>query len=346
MPNQMTFKIESNGDAHYYVVDNIFPLSLEDFDNKISRVKVFGEEVRFIKGQAVTKVGYFYFDVNHTLTKNAFILSDGGWLPPSYCISRRFLLDRNVVSAVERGDLKSYSLFLKWFDVIKNSSDIHFSTIFSSIEKFGEFPDFSGFKSNIVLDFSILNGFFNSPVNIEFNDHELEMIYGFIKGLRIESLSDFIVEASRIIIKQRPEVDRMKYAQQIIDLAKNYKLNGKIHLVILCLSCLYAKESSFARNIIKPKNLVKGGFGVRKKALNCVNDTIFIDLVLFIKKYFNMDFSGITFDKSLAQYWCALNPKLCEMSDKFKYDFDISSQLFNTASQADLDFISYSICEI
>lgn len=346
MEQGMTFAIESNGEKQYYSVNKIYPLSLDDFDKETSKVKVSGEKVNFIEGQTVVEAGDYYFDVKHYLTKNAFILSNGGWLPPSYCIERRYLLDRNVVSAIEGNALDHYSVFLEWFNVIRNSNEIQFSTLFSAIEKHGVFPDFISFKKNINADSQVLKNYFKECLVLDLSVDATETIYEFIKDLRLKNLIDFIIEASNIIIKQKPKLERRKYAEKIIGLAKYYKLSGKIHLVILCLSCLYAKDSSFARNIIKPKKLVGNNPDIQKNAMNCINDTVFIDLILLMKKHVSESFSGITLDKAIAQYWCALNPEIDGKSNNFMYKFDMSNKLFNSASLSDLDFLSQSINEL
>lgn len=345
MKHQMTLKIESNQEKHFYIVDEFYPLSLADFDNEVSKIKFLGKREHFIKNQP-TEAGFFELDVKHNLSKNAFILSDRGWLPPAYCIAQQYLLDRNVVSTIEGNDLKHYSLFLEWFNVIKNSNKIQFSTLFSAIEKHGDFPDLISFHNNIKSDAKILKDYFNECQILDLNDDTIENFYAFIKDLRLENLINFIINASKIIIEQKPKSDRRVYAEEILRIAKMNKLNGKIHLVILSLSCLYAGKSSFARNIIKPKNLVSDNPKLRQSVMNCINDTIFIDLILLMKKHVSQNFSGITLDKGLAQYWCALNPKIDEEQKSFIYSYDISSQLFNTASQADLEFLHQSLNEL
>ena len=332
--------LHHNGDEDFYRIDHIYPLELIDFDSEVCSLKFSGAKFNFMGVKSVIESECWSVDIKPKLNKNSFILSTGGWLPPTYCIDRRYLLDRNIISYIETKD----SVFLDWFSVMRSASNnFQFSTVFSAIEKSGEFPDLISFKDHMNTEANTLAGYFNDCQILSLNDDAIKNIYVFIKNLRQENLTNFLIQALNIIKTTKSESDRREYAEQIIKIAKDNKLNRSIHLVILCLSSLYSKNNDFARKIIKPTKIIKNK---SKQTKNTINDTIFIDLILLMKKYVDKNFSGITCDKGLAQYWCALNPRIDEESCNFSYSYDISNQLFSSASQADLDFLRQSIAEL
>ncbi len=340
---KLTMKISNEIFSDYYVVEDIEPFNLKEFCCDNITLKFMGTRTNFQNGTEKIK-GVFSHQVAHNLNLNTYNLVDSGWLPPAYCLEGIYILDRNIVSGFEGSHLRNYQEMNSWFDVMKGSDSIYISSIFSVIERRGEFSDYHGFKRAMALDDQAILTVLPKFKPLKFTDSQLNGIYDFICSFRATEYISFLMEAVSLIYKSVPEKSRMQHSMQIIDLARKYELNGRVHLVILCISCIYSGErvnQNFARKIIKPKvNYTE------KMAINCINDVLFIDIILLLKKLINPCVSGTTCDRSLAMYWCALDPAIRYDSKSFAYDFNLGSELFPLAPEKDLEQISRAINEL
>ena len=339
MSHLMTFKINRGTECEYFNVQHIEPLDLEAFNRETTQIKFSGERIKFIGNEKVSYKGNHYIDVKHHSKLNMFVLCSGGWIPPSYVLGKNYLVDRNILSYITEN--QNYEIFLNWFDVIKNSNDVKFSAIFSAVERNSVFiGDEKDYINNVLKDKLELEKYFTNDSSYKFNNNSLSSIYSFVKSRLSENTLEFLIDSVEYLVDKTKESERFDKVKLILGLAKKHKVKKSKLVVILCVSCLYSKRSEFSRKIIKPsKNYDE------PKALNCINDTLFIDFIMLSKKYFSNDFCGITADKNLAQYWCALNPELINSKD-FEYQFDLSNDLFNTASKTEMEYIVSAINEL
>jgi hypothetical protein len=339
MSHPMTFKINSDEGCEYFSVQHIKPLDLESFNHEITQIKFSGERIKFNGSDKVSYNGHYYIDVKHNSKLNMFVLCSGGWIPPSYVLGKNYLVDRNILSYITEN--QNYESFLNWFDVIKNSNDIKFSAIFSAIERnsvyIGEERDYI---SNVLKDKLELEKYFTNDSSYKLNENSLSNLYSFVKSRSSENTLEFLIDCVEYLVDKTKESERFDKVKLIFGLANKHKVKKSKLVVILCISCLYSKNNEFSRKIIKPSKNYEVS-----KAQNCVNDTLFIDFIMLSKKYFSNDFCGITADKNLAQYWCALNPELIN-SENFEYQFDLSYELFNTASKSEMEYIVSALNEL
>lgn len=338
----MTFKISNGLDFSCYEVERIHPFGLEDFYRENLVLKFEGTKRNKSENFKSSEFGVFKNQIKHHLILNTFNLVDGGWLPPAYCLEGMYILDRNIVSNFESDNSIKCKEFNDWFEVIKLSDTVKMSTIFSAVERREIFPCFSEFMSGIEEDAKSVVKFLPKCNTLEFDAAQIGSIYKFILNMRSQNYVDFLLEAIPIIHTQKPKNDnKLICVDQLIELAKKHQLNGRVHLLILCLSCLYEgneKHQKFARGIIKPKRLY-----TNKMAFNCVNDVIFLDVILLLKHAFYPSISGTTSDKNLAMYWCALNPIVVREAETLKFDVDLGDTLFPLASQIELDYLNKSL---
>lgn len=341
--NKLSFMISNEELVDYYDVEAIKPFNLKEFGCSNITLEFTGTLYNF-QNRTQKNKGVFSHHVTHNLNLNTYNLVDSGWLPPAYCLEGIYILDRNVVSGFADSRLSNYQEMNSWFDVMKGSDSIRMSSIFSAIERRGEFSDYSGFKAAMGLDDHEILTVLPKFKPLRFTESQLNGIYDFICSFRSTEYISFLMEAVSLICKSAPKKSRMPLSMQVIDLAKKHKLNGRVHLVILCISCIYSGDrvdQNFARKIIKPKTNY-----TEKMAINCINDVLFIDIILLLKKLIDPCVSGTTCDKALAMYWCALDPAIRYGSKSFAYDFNLGGELFPLASEKELKQISCAINEL
>jgi hypothetical protein len=339
MSHPMSFKIESSEGVEYFNVQQVKPLGLDSFNSETAKIIFFGERFKFTGNETISHKGQHYIDVKHSSKFNMFVLCSGGWMPPSYVMGKNYVVDRNVLSYITEN--KSYECFLNWFNVIKSSNDIKFSAIFSAIERNSVLiGSKDNYLSNVIKDKEDLEEYFSKDASYQFNNSSLSKIYDFVKKRTTENILDFLIDSVKFLVNKTKESERLDKAKLVFQLAKKYKVKENKLVVILCVSCLYSKSYEFSRKIIKPSKT----YG-KAEAINCINDTLFIDFIMLSKKYFSSDFCGVTADKNLALFWCALNPELIDSSD-FTYQFNLSEELFNTASKSEIEHIVLALEEL
>lgn len=338
MTKEMSFKLVYGESVNYFSVGSIKPLGLDDFARKNLLLEFNGTKYDFSDPLLIPESGSHRFEIKHKLNLNTFHLVDGGWLPPTYCLEGGYILDRNVVSNFEHSNNPKSMAFNEWFNVVKASDEVKVSTLFSSIERNGEsFPKYSEFLAAINSDHLTVRGFLPKINVLGFESVHVKSLYDFMCDLRCESNIEFLREAVPLIVNTPKHSERINIASKLFSLVKKQSLSYCQHLLILCLSCLYGGElkfQQFSRMIIKPnKNYTN------KNALNCINDITFIEVILFIKKFFYLSVGGTTSDKALAMYWCALNPVVIREGDCFGFNFDFDNKLFPMAEVGDLEYL-------
>lgn len=338
MAKKMSFKLMNGGDVNYFSVSSIKPFGLNDFDRKNLLLEFNGTKYDFSDQSMIPVDGAHRFEIKHKLNLNTFHLVDGGWLPPTYCLEGGYILDRNVVSNFEHPNNPKSMAFNEWFNVVKASDEIKVSTLFSSIERNGaSFPEYTKFLAAINSDHVVVRGFLPKINALNFESTEIKSIYQFMCNLRCESNIAFLCEAVPLIVNTPKRSECIKIASKLFSLVETYSLSDCQHLLILCLSCLYGgnlKCQQFARLIIKPsQNYTK------KNALNCINDISFIEVILFVKRFFNSSVGGTTSDKAVAMYWCALNPEVVRYKDSFGFNFCFDNKLFPVADDGDFEYL-------
>ncbi|WP_217521204.1 hypothetical protein [Vibrio metschnikovii] len=341
--NKLCFKISNECIENYYEVEKIKPFNLGEFCCETVTLEFTGTCSNFQNGENKS-TSTFYHEINHNLNLNTYNLVDSGWLPPAYCLEEIYILDRNVVSGFESSHTRNYQEMNSWFSIMRDSNSIRMSSIFSAIEKRGGFSDYDGFKMAMEIDQNDILKVLPKFKALRFNESQLRGIYKFICSFRTAENISFLMEATNLIYKSVPKKLRMLISMEVIELARKYKINGTVHLVVLCISCIFSGEKNnqkFARKIIKPKvNYTE------KMALNCINDVLFIDIILLLKKIVDPCVSGTTCDRALAMYWCALAPAIRYDSENFVYDINLGSELFPLASEKELEQISRAINEL
>lgn len=322
----------------YYHIDKIDPLNIHNFNRTIDKLSFYGHTYSTNSLVDNAKYGKIEFPIKHHIKKNVFCLVNGGWLPPAYPINSNYILDRNIVSSFYRSTHKAYSEMLDWFDVIKSSDNINISSLFSALENKDGDETYSSFKLNTENDSKIISSFLPKAGCIFLNENIQRVVFDFIFKLRSNDHYDFLDKSITLIKNKIKLSDRHTVARDLMALGKSYNNADLKNLIIICLSCIYegdTPESSFARKIIKPTNKTS-----KEKLTNCLNDLIFIDVIMFMKRHFDPDIAGVTADKSLAMFWCALNPDVILNNKFLSYHHDISDTLFYSANENDLIMIS------
>ena len=343
---EFVFKISKGMVNDFYVVSNLKPMGINDFD-KPTRT-IFCEARRFLKSKnKLSEKRYSFFEIESTISKESFLLIDDGWLPAAYPINQYNLIDRNLMSEIKRHITGSNSSFYGWLNLMKGF-DKKYSVIFSALEKnFSTSKDRKQYFTDLFDDEKDIADFLSDESVFRIDSDFRNMAFDFMRERRSENIVKFLIESVPLIKNMYPKNKRYEVASKIFSLAKKYNVEKNKHPLILCLSVLYSENNNdYARKIVKPR----GGDKIytEKDAYNCINDTVFIDLIMLAKRRLNSDFCGITLDKNLAKYWCALNPKLLENQDALlSYSFNnYSKDLFNSASPKELKYIYENIGNI
>lgn len=130
---EFAFKISKGMVNDFYVASNLKPMGINDFD-KPTRT-IFCEASKLLKSK--NKLGekkYSSFEIESTISKESFLLIDGGWLPAAYPINEYNLIDRNLMSEIKRHITGGDSSFYGWLNLMKDFNK-KYSVIFSALEK-------------------------------------------------------------------------------------------------------------------------------------------------------------------------------------------------------------------
>lgn len=344
---EFVFKTSTGLVNDFYVVSNVKPIGINDFD-KPTRT-IFFEVRKLLKSKnKLSEKTYSPFEIESTISKESFLLVDGGWLPAAYPVNEYNLIDRNLMSEIKGYITGSGSPFYGWLDLMKGFEK-KYSVIFSALEKnFSTSKDREQYFTDFFDEEKDIADFLSDESVFRIDSDFRNIAFDFITERRSENIVKFLIEAVPLIKNMYPKNKRYEVASEIFSLAKKYSVEQNKHPLMLCLSVLYSENNNndFARKIVKPGG--KDKIYTEKDAYNCINDTIFIDLIMLAKRRLSSEFCGITLDKNLAKYWCALNPKLLENQDAFvSYSFNhYSKDLFNSASPKELKYICENIGNI
>lgn len=340
----MIIKVDGEAKARHISVDKVEPLGIGDFNKEEVKLYLYGREHIAGCESFGSSVSKFEFDIRHHNELNVYCLVGGGWLPPIYISGRECLYDRNIVSMLKGSDNAGYQGRLKWFQHARSCAEVKVTTIFSALEASGcGLPSLEDYKERIAIDNAVVVSYLSNAKTSVFSEEQIEIFYGIINANPFAQLTEFLISAAPLIKDRRKPLERRAVVDKLFEYAEKYRVNGRAHALLLSLSCVYRDDSgnSFAHRIIKPS-----GRYSESKAANCIYDLLFLDLILIVNRYTPLDMVGVTADRWVAMYWCAICPAIDFDCSKFSYQVSISNLLLPSATAEDIAYISLRLAEL
>lgn len=293
---------------------------------------------------------YCLESVDLSMHLNLYALVDEGWLPVTFVIPPKFIIDRNVISALKNsrgGSDTRYEKWMWWIDSLRNESisfsdEVEFDPVFAALEGVTRKPpSFEQFCTELENISTLVRDVLPWVRVRKVNEQELNRYFHFSKASGYECKRKFLLGAIPLILNRTSERGRSEKLKQLIRLAKDVGLDKVSHVFVLALSCLYdspAIDLSVGRKVLKPKE----SFGINH-CHNSICDLLLIDYLMLNKREQIDNYSAMTADKWLAVYWSMITPRLDEGTDIFSFEFFLNLELFNGASDADLTEIAKTL---
>ena len=270
--------------------------------------------------------------VNFPHQVSVFALVDNGWLPPPFVTPSNFLVDRNVISTLEKisnGSTRLDVVATNWWLGFFESKNILFNPILYALEgSERKTPSFSEFVSSFDNATIEIKKTLPKISVVSYNYEHYKAAYRLITDLsdRTKKEIAFLVCIAPLIASRVSSCDLSVLQNQILLQAKNCGLTTTFS-VLAALSCLYESNEAFSvgRKLLKPCTNY-----TEKDAYNALSDLRAIEIVAVSRAAISEKFFLCTCDKALALLWCGLSPTNAEYmgSNSFTMTVNLNEKLF------------------
>ncbi len=270
---------------------------------------------------------------NHAI--RTYTLLHDGWLPIPFVPYKKLLLDRNVISILQKNPSTSHRKDhsdTKWWLNLAIETQTFFNIFPYCMEgNRKSTPSYNDFKISYFDSVSRLKSLFPSARIITYQEIHLNEAYALVEEINKnhENEVNFLSQINTIILHRLSNNKLTKACDKIIAAAIKYKIHSNPLLLLSALSCLYEDKNSSglspARRVLKPKKSFSS-----ENAYNALSDLRMLYVSIQSKKILNEETPLCTCDKHLAALWCSLVPIKVENDNSplFKVKFTVTEDTF------------------
>jgi hypothetical protein len=264
-----------------------------------------------------------------------YALVPGGWLPPPFVLSGRYMLDRNAVANFRKLRLNqglnlrdAFELWTSFFEqgaALFNTLPHAFEGSLRREQCFDEFVN--AFEAGA---YEVEQTFPKSKV-IRLSDDQYRLAYG--EGQRLYANCgreiEFVCQVNPLLVEATATQSLPSVRDRILATAHRIGVDRQSLAVLVALSCLYedpgSSQKSIGRKILKPRREYTSS-----DAYNAVNDLRHIELAAFAHAYVAGEpFAFCTCDKAVALLWCALGIRdVTQTPEGTEYVYDFGVDMF------------------
>lgn len=255
-------------------------------------------------------------EFNHPIL--VFALVEGGWLPWVFAEPRRFLVDRNVLSALTKlrsgTQWKDEVAFGAWLSVLPATTLNPLPCAFEGDTR--QTPSYEAFVAAFADAVETIERTLPQVQVVRFQEPHFRAAYDMVQdlGRRRGRESKFLLDVMPHLVYTTATSDLLRREGEIIDAAVARGLSRCSLVVLSALSCLYEDTSlqnfSIGRKLLKPRSRYDAG-----DAYNALADLTHLELFIAGMAVPGIERSNFcTMDKALVAFWCALAPEVVDGS--------------------------------
>lgn len=329
-----------DGPSLEFIRNFAYPLGVSDIRKLTSAVKA-SVELEFeahdpiIDG--IQKIGPSRISLTINFKENTkiFGLVSGGWLPLPFVTPQQFLIDRNVVIALQKIrsgktflDIASFQWWTKFFD----DGSATFNPLPYAFESgFRKTPTIAEFRASFEEGVSELSAAFPKCKIVSYDDRIFNTVYSQLRAFdtRNSKEFEFLLATCPIIAERKTGKDEAAALEAILAAAKKAGVGQGSFALPAVLSCLYELKNGFpvsiGRQLLKPAHVYTDS-----AAYNAISDLRHIELAAAGHGCFKgREFALCTQDKGLALFWSALSIQAeVNSQNKITFNFDLPPVLF------------------
>jgi hypothetical protein len=253
-------------------------------------------------------------EFNHPVL--VFALVEGGWLPWVHAEPRRFLVDRNVLSALTKlrsgTQWNDAAAFRDWLAILPATTLNPLPCAFEGDTH--QTPSYEAFVAAFADAVETIKRALPQVQIVQFREPHFRAAYDMIQSLgeRRGRESKFLLDVIPHLVHTTATSDILRREGEIIDAAVARGLSKCSLVVLVALSCLYVDTSqqnfSIGRKLLKPRTGYDAG-----DAYNALADLTHLELFIAGMSVPGIERSNFcTMDKALVALWCALAPEVAD----------------------------------
>lgn len=299
------------------------------------------------KGQATIKTS-----IQFGQPSAIFSLVRGGWLPPPFTIPQRFLVDRNVVSALRKireGSMDNHRTSVNWWlNFFEHGTALLNPLPYAFESGFRRKPSFKEFIESFNEGAMELRLSFPKCQVVTFGEHNYRAGYAQLLAFdrRLARESEFLIRVAPLVAMRAPRRSEKEILGEILRIGSSLEIVRGSMVSLSVLSCLYddvqGEAPSIGRLIIKPKSVYTD-----QDAYNAISDLRHIEIAAAGQTYFSEGvFSLCTCDRALALFWSALALRgEVTKKDEIEFTFDLCEELFPRLTGQELESLRNVLAE-
>ncbi len=279
-----------------------------------------------------------------------FALVQGGWLPFSFVLPRRYFVDRNVVSKLKgltcTTQRESDASFVWWMEPLRSDQLVLNPLPFAWEGAKRRLPSFLEFERGLEEGREEILKVLPNATVIVFDHANAKVAFDQLGKFarREERQALFLIEIATQLCDPVAKKDLDRIKTDVFTTAQKHQVGRSSFVVFAALSVLYEsnEQKSIGRGLLKPAAAY-----THADAYNAISDIRNLELAAMTNAALpNSKFALATDDIFLAKLWCALGLRATNpIPGGWNFDFSLDSALFARLSDEQLLSLSRELAE-